>query len=640
MSNLLLISRKMLVLFAAVCSFSGVLLSCATVKLVDVSLTVADDQQRVVENNALIIPGSTLTLTDILVTDSAGVRRKLSDEERFTLTVTGGLYDPASRKITLSSDPAEIPSSGYKIIGLVGDGPAETMRLEPDFAGLFGPEPESVASVTARLEWIANGEIYEITQGTALIPGETYRLRVTVRDKNGRTFERGVDTTQLPKERITISLINFSVEGEDSTKLIADNLDNGAFAVQVGYAGNAEQTATLSFPFDEEIANGPNAQNIRSIEVFGELGSTSLISPGNRVPLQVRVKDIVGRVWVMNGDSGPSHVKNIFKLPASNILVATENATYMESEGEVWFDPNAQKMIGQQYGLTVSYASATEIGDTRAFRPDFLDIVPLMDQDELVYRGQSGRAGRSGQDGQDGTRGNSTTREMGRGGDGRSGGNGTNGQIGARGAPGSNLRIVAREVRTLDASTRLALLEVRAPGQAPEYFIRKIGEAPLTIVSQGGEGGSGGDGGHGGTGGDGGNGYFSGDGGDGGDAGGGGDGGDGGNGGSVSLILASFDMESIFVLDSHGGSGGRGGNAGVAGQPGIPGSIDDWAGEKIFGNQIPPEVGAYGSEGNIGRPGRDGFEGLAGSVEYNVDESQAAALVRRVPDEIRSVILF
>ena len=250
----------------------------------------------------------------------------------------------------------------------------------------------------------------------------------------------------------------------------------------------------------------------------------------------------------------------------------------------------------------------------RVYEPDFLSIVPLMAEDDLGYSGTGGRAGRDGRDGQQGSRGNDSARVLGRAGDGRAGGHGTAGQNGARGSPGPNLRVIAREVRTIDARERLVLFEVRAPGVRPEYYIRSIDAPPVTIVSHGGPGGRGGGGGNGGQGGNGGDGYYSGDGGDGGNAGGGGDGGDGGNGGTINLILTTHELEKAFVLDSRGGAGGLGGEEGRAGQPGIPGSVDSWAAddEKQGRDLPPPEVGAYGNEGNIGYTGRAGHDGLPG----------------------------
>ena len=144
---------------------------------------------------------------------------------------------------------------------------------------------------------------------------------------------------------------------------------------------------------------------------------------------------------------------------------------------------------------------------------------------------------------------------LGRADDGKPGGRGAYGQHGTHGSFGTRLRVIAREVRTLDARERLVLFEVRAPGMVPEYHIRRLDGAPVNIASRGGDGGDGGQGGRGGRGGGGGNGYYSGSGGDGdgGDGGDGGNGGNGGDGGDVTLILASRDLEIAFVLDCAGG---------------------------------------------------------------------------------------
>ena len=262
-----------------------------------------------------------------------------------------------------------------------------------------------------------------------------------------------------------------------------------------------------------------------------------------------------------------------------------------------------------------------------------------MSADTLPFPGQSGRSGRPGRDGQTGSSGNDANRVLGRAGDGRTGGHGTSGQTGGRGSPGPNLRVVAREVRTIDAATRLVLFEVRAPGAAPAYHIRKLDGPPVTITARGGDGGPGGTGGRGGDGGDGGDGYFSGNGGDGGNAGNGGDGGDGGNGGNINLILGSHDLESAFILDTAGGRGGEGGQVGVSGSPGIPGSNDQWTDEAPK-DLAPPESGGYGNEGNIGHTGRPGHDGMPGNANFDVAEAQAGALVRRAPAELTDVILY
>ena len=51
-------------------------------------------------------------------------------------------------------------------------------------------------------------------------------------------------------------------------------------------------------------------------------------------------------------------------------------------------------------------------------------------------------------------------------------------------------------------------------------------------------------------------------------------------------------------------------------------------------------MGAYGNKGNVGFPGRGGHDGLPSAVEIGVDEKQAIALIRRAPEDLRSVILY
>lgn len=619
----------------------GLVFGCAAPQIIDLEFSVIDPEQQAVQENALIRPGSSLTLSSILATTSDGNRSTLAEDGSYVVTVSGGTYNAGTREVHFSEDPADIPPQGYEVAIAHADGARTLMRFRPDLAVVYGPEPADVVTFEVRLEWSQDGQRYSIAEGTPLIPGETYSLHAVAEDSLGRTFETGNAGAPIPAERLATTLTNLTAGGDDGSTLVADSSSSGqAYRIEVRYGGEQAHRRVLTFPVDTDIAQGPGAEFVFSVSIVGELDSSAPIRPGDERPLQVQVTDILGRTWLLNMQGRGSHADNRFRLPGSRLQVLVVNGFYNPRTGRVRFDDDASGMLGNTYGVEVRYDADPLLADARVYEPDFLAIVPLMETDELVYAGQDGREGRSGQSGQDGTRGNVTNREMGRGGDGRSGGNGTNGQTGARGAPGPNLRVVAREVRTLDAATRLALFEVRVPGSPPEYYIRTMDDPPVAIVSRGGSGGDGGDGGNGGSGGDGGDAYFSGSGGDGGNAGGGGDGGDGGNGGNIMLILASFDLEGVFVLDSLGGAGGLGGAEGVAGQPGIPGSVDNWNAEDIPRNQVIPEVGGYGNEGNIGHTGRDGFDGQAGAVEFVVDEEQAAALVRRTPVEMQSVILF
>ncbi len=605
---------------------------CSAPQVIDVDFSVLDPEQQAVEENALIRPGSTLTLSSITAISSDGTQSTLAESDEYIVTVLGGTYDAATREVHFSEVPADVPPQGYEVAIQHADGVGTVMRFTPDFAGIHGPEPGDVVSFEVNLEWSRDGQRYSIGEGTPLIPGEAYSLHAVARDTLGRTFETGSDSNTIPAERLATTLANLTAGGDDGSMLVAGSGAPGQeYRMEVRYGGDERHAIILEFPLDPAISQGPQPQAVTRVEILGELSDGAPIRPGDAKPLQVRVADIRGRTWLLDMDGGGSHADNQYRLPPSRLQVLVENGVYDQGAGRVQFDADAEAMLEMTYGLEVRYDSDPLLADAREYQPDFLAVVPLMETDELVYAGQDVREGQSGQSGQNGARGNDTNREMGRGGGGRNGGNGTNGQTGARGAVGPSLRVVAREVRTLDSETRLALFEVRVPGAPPEYYLRAMDDSPVTIVSRGGSGG---------TGGDGGDAYFSGSGGDGGAAGSGGDGGDGGNGGNVVLILASFDLEGVFVLDSRGGGGGRGGAEGVAGRPGSPGSVGNWNEADIPRDQVMPEVGAYGNEGNIGHTGRDGFDGQPGTVEFIVEEEQAGALVRRTPVGIQTVILF
>ena len=518
-------------------------------------------------------------------------------------------------------------------------------RFKADFALLHGPDAADVESFRIALLWRKDGAPYEIPEGTPLIPGETYEVRAVVNDVHGRKFSSKDDNYPVPPERLELELTGFTQPDAGTTGVVT-HADLGAgratFEVAAEYDGDARHTGSLSFPFDAAIVQGPEPEAVVGFEIAGNLADAKPITPGAVENLEVRVVDVNGRAWVLGLPGKGSHLDHEYPLPSSRLVVETENVQYAPNTAEVRFNGDARAMLGQQYRVVARYADDPRLTLERVYAPDFLAIVPLMEEDELTYDGMGGRPGRDGRDGQQGSRGNDSGRVLGRAGDGRAGGHGTGGQNGARGSPGPNLRIIAREVRTIDAKERLALFEVRAPGARPEYYIRSIDAAPVTIVSRGGPGGRGGLGGRGGEGGNGGDGYYSGDGGDGGNAGAGGDGGDGGNGGGINLILTTHELEKAFVLDSRGGAGGLGGEEGRAGQPGIPGSVDAWSADEEKNNQDlpPPEVGAYGNEGNIGYTGRPGHDGLPGMVQLTVEEDQAAALVRRIPRELQDVLLY
>ena len=619
---------------------------CETVSVVSrVEFSVTTPDERAMAPGSLIAPGSTLEVQRILLTDDQGQSMPPPGPGDLSVEVKGGTYDAATGEIRFSAERAQIPAEGYEVVIVHTDGARAVQRFRPDFARIDGPDPGDVVWFDISLQWLKDGSLYPIAEDTALIPGEEYRLYIEADDRDGRRFNSADDGFPIPAKRVELTLTGFAASGRNEYGLFARHglgADQATYGIRAVYGGGEGPVKTLSFRFDPAISEGPDAGMIDQLGILGDLALDDPISPGAVKQLKIRVTDTFGRIWTLGLEGRGSHLTNEFPLPLSRLEIGVEHATYDPGTSNVHFSADARAMLGKEYRITARYAGEAGLEVQKSYAPDFLSIVPLMEEDELTYTGLPGREGREGRDGQQGSRGNDSNRVLGRGGSGRPGGHGTAGQNGARGSPGPNLRVIAREVRTLDARERLVLFEVRAPGMRPEYYVRSIDAPPVTIVTRGGTGGTGGNGGSGGNGGNGGDGYYSGDGGDGGNAGGGGDGGDGGNGGTINLILTTHELEKAFVFDSQGGAGGAGGEEGVAGQPGIPGSVDNWAAGgdvKIPKEAPPPEVGAYGNEGNIGYTGRPGHDGLPGLVELSVDESQASALVRRVPEEIREVTL-
>ena len=593
-----------------------------------------------------VLPGSKFKLAKVTLTDQQGESRSSEDGQEISVEVKGGTYDTATQEVHFSADRSEVPADGYEVAVVHPDGARSVQRFKADFARVDGPDPADVAAFDASLMWRKDGALYEIPEGMSLIPGEEYELHAEANDVHGRTFESTDGDYPIPGNRLDKTLTGFHPSDLNENGLIAeDGLAAGQFyKVDVAYGGENGQRKSLAFNYDPAIPQGPEPEMVAGLEILGELASENPISPGAVKTLEVTVTDTVGRSWNLGMEGKGSHSTNEFSLPPSRLNIQVENADYGHATADVRFSSDARGMLGETYRVIVTYAEDPRLVVEKTYSPDFLSIVPIMEEDELDYTGAGGRSGREGRDGQQGSQGNDSGRILGRAGDGRAGGHGTSGQNGARGSPGPNLRVIAREVRTIDAKERLVLFEVRGPGMLPEYYIRSIDAPPVTVETRGGTGGPGGVGGIGGEGGNGGGGYYSGDGGDGGNAGGGGDGGDGGNGGTINLILTTHELEKVFVLDSQGGTGGPGGDEGVAGQPGIPGSIDMWTADSDTAKKLkdlpPPEVGAYGNEGNIGYTGRAGHDGLPGLVQLAVDETQASALVRRVPEELRKVILY
>lgn len=633
-------TRSAAAMIAAIATLAA---GCATTsKPVDVDFEVRDENNVAVKQDTLAVPGSSMRLDRITITDGKGRRRSLSSEEQgeYDVEVKGGTYDAEAGEIQLSDDPAEVPAEGYEVAVTLADGTRSVQRFKADFARVLGPAPEDIDALDVSLVWQGEDQTYTIPPGTALIPGAEYTLFATATDSLGRRFASNDENFPIPPERLSADAAGLE-RGSGPSKFVAGHLSDagGEYRLDVRYGDAPESAGTLAFPYDPAIPYGPEPEDVAAVEIVGELAGEADVGPGEVRTLGVEVTDANDRSWLLGKTGAGSHVDHTFPLPAGRIRVDVENGVYDPGTRNVTFDADARSMLGKNYGVDITYGDLPVSAAQRRYKPDFLKIVPVMSADTLPFPGQSGRSGRPGRDGQTGSSGNDANRVLGRAGDGRTGGHGTSGQTGGRGSPGPNLRVVAREVRTIDAATRLVLFEVRAPGAAPAYHIRKLDGPPVTIAARGGDGGPGGIGGRGGDGGDGGDGYFSGNGGDGGNAGSGGDGGDGGIGGNINLILGSHDLESAFILDTAGGRGGEGGHAGVSGSPGIPGSNDQWTDEAPK-DVAPPESGGYGNEGNIGHTGRPGHDGMPGNANFEVAEAQAGALVRRAPAKLTDVILY
>ena len=602
------------------------------------------------EEGALVLPGSEFEVRNVTVVDTQGGLRPLGSAAEFRVEVRGGDYDPVTNRVRLSADRESIPASGYEIAVSLAGAPEirAVKRYRPDFARIDGPEPAEVAEFAARLVWEHAGEVHDIAQDTALIPGEAYRLLVEARDRLGRRFSSRNADFPVPRERLTIASPQFTASSDDRWQLIPVLLSNGEpYTIAVTYGGDGRLSRRLSFGNDPAIGHGPAPEAVASMQLTGDLANAESIVPGDSKELGLEVADAAGRTWVLRREGPGSHLDREYRLPPQRLQVQVENGRYDPQSGEVRFEPNARPMIGKSFVVKVSYdgmAHVPGLSIRRAYPPDFLSIVPLMETDELSFVGAAGRGGSDGRNGRNGARGRDSNQMLGRADDGKPGGRGAYGQHGTHGSFGTRLRVIAREVRTLDARERLVLFEVRAPGMVPEYHIRRLDGSPVNIASRGGDGGDGGQGGQGGRGGGGGNGYYSGSGGDGGDGGDGGNGGNGGDGGDVTLILASRDLEIAFVLDCAGGRGGAGGRDGEAGAPGAPGQIVVVDEQTAQSSSTPqPAAGTHGNEGNLGRYGQDGNAGRDGKCDIlpvsDGTKDDGVLMVRRAPPELTSVVL-
>lgn len=222
---------------------------------------------------SLVLPGSTLSIGDVTVTDGEGKERLLENAEDFLVAVQGGDYDRETGQVRLSADRRRIPETGYEIAVSLAAAPRirAVRRYRPDFARIEGPEPGDVTELHVRLLWKHRDKEHEIPTGTALIPGERYRLDITARDREGRTFVPGDAGFPIPRSRLTVGLTHFASAGDDWTTLVAAVPDSEKpFGAVIGYGGGGP-SKVLRFDNDPAIWRGPDRGAVTSMEFAGRV---------------------------------------------------------------------------------------------------------------------------------------------------------------------------------------------------------------------------------------------------------------------------------------------------------------------------------------------------------------------------------
>ena len=596
------------------------------------------------QQDQVLRPGSATTVARVMVQDSQGNTRSITDRSLYRVDVQGGTFDSATGQIVLSTNPDDVPTSGYEIVVTLLGPPELTSpvkRFMPDFALINGPAAANVRAFDVKLLWEHEGTEYEIPEGVALIPSMEYRLSIEVHDAQGRRFAVGDEHLAIPRRRIRTQLHHLAAAADDWTKLKASTsaaAAGGDYQIEIAYGDGETFSKVLTFANDPAIMRGPEQADVKTVEIVGALQEETPVMPGQTKVLDVVVTDWGNRTWRLGDSTLGSHLDQRYPLPASRLNVAVQNGAYREQDATVRFDDSAHDLVGKTFGLAVAYGNGPDFVVTKTFEPDFLGIVPLMEEHELLHLGVDGRGGNNGRDGNKGNAGGDSTRQFGRAGAGSQGGPGGPGQNGARGGKGPQLRVIAGEVFTVDFQTPLLLFEVRVGGSPARYYVRGTDDDSVRIVSRGGNGGNGGRGGNGGNGGDGGDGYYAGDAGNGGDAGDGGNGGNGGDGGAIRLVTAAQALESKFLLDASGGIGGAGGQGGESGPPGSPGSMEAWVDEAD--NRAPTEDGRDGANGAPGHPGYNGDDGQPGTIDYQVSAEEFTGVTRRLPDALRAVVAW
>lgn len=565
-----------------------------------------------------VIPGSKAKF-DVIVKGDDAKSHSLSDG---TLRMENLVLE--SKGITLSKDGREIlfdssigDGDEYSIsASFIGhEDKIRTKRVFlPDFAALRGPEPEDVKQLSVGIDRSAtDGEF---------VPGRPYPIEISVTDDSRRYKTGGVPG--LPLDRLKI--VTSGLEFDAGRMLITGSLDKallhkGKYKIEVSYRGRPDLTRTEVISPDFAAIEGPAPINIKTAFIVGDLKKHDAVVPGSELRLDLQVTDKKGRVYRTDWEFP--------RIPRNRVRVRTKNLDYDKQTGRLRFSGDLRKMMGRRYEITAWYRGRKSKKDKVVLKPDFISGLPLMKEDELVYRGEDGHDGRHGRSAgalyeaavkRAAAEGTKVARQR--------EGNGEDGGNGADGAKGPSVTIRAREVSSLDGKKRLILMEVKVQGEPARYFLRSWDGAPLRVASYGGKGGDGGNGGDGSRGDEA---YFS-------DdeyeieppvyyGGAGGDGGRGGDGGDIRLLVSREELLKAFVLESHEGPGGRKGTGGAGSVSGAQGMTGR------------PPAGGVAARPNSGRAGADGPRGGAGEIRAEVDEF-ANEVVQQSPKEINDWILY
>ncbi|MBM3555913.1 MAG: hypothetical protein FJX47_10210 [Alphaproteobacteria bacterium] len=567
-------------------------------------------------------PGATVDLK-IEVRDEDGVVHKagapMLPAKDLVVTAKNADFDPAKMQLTLSPDFDRVGLGGtYEVTVALREHPAfaVTKTYKADWAVIRGPEPGDVASFSAEIEGVRQGE--------TLIPGRAYNLLVKLTDGTGREFTNAGGMRTIPGARLEFTVANMAVE--QNGRIVRPfrekaRVSGNEFAVEVGYKGRATGTQKLAYPVDFATVEGPEPRDVASIQIIGGLSGQARFAPGENSRLDVMVTDTKGRRFAT------AQAQGVYELPRARLAVRrADNLAIDQGTGAVRFNDDYRSLVGKTFGIEIAYVGRQDAAAVFQAPPDFVKALPFMTANDLGAQGEAGRGGNDGSAG--------ASSGSGRGGSGR------DGARGGTGTRGPNIRVMAQEVRAMDGQTRLALIEVRVTGQEPKYYLRRQGGQPLKVVSVGGRGGKGGGGGQGGNGGDGG--FTTGSnprsGGDGGDGGSGGEGGRGGDGGAIEALISTPDLERVFVLDSQGGPGGDGGSPGFGGRGGSGGTGMQriQMGTTSFNM---PVFGSAGGPGSMGSNGPRGDVGNPGQTGIKVDEG-ANDIARRAPRDLTRFLLF